>query len=138
MKEKTSRSAVGLLPPQSGLDLGVQAHLGRMLRELFEGPPDPLPPRLVELLNALSAKRKQRAAVSGSLKDALLALVPNLRAFAFSLFGNHDSADDLVQETLLKAWSHIDNFKEGTNLRAWLFTILRNSYFSEIRKRRRE
>ena len=47
-------------------------------------------------------------------------------------------ADDLVQETLLKAWSHMDSFQEGTNLRAWLFTILRNSFYSDIRKRRRE
>jgi len=68
----------------------------------------------------------------------MLALIPNLRAFAFSLCGNHESADDLVQEALLKAWSHIERFQEGTILRAWLFTILRNSYFSEIRKRRRE
>ena len=43
-----------------------------------------------------------------------------------------------MQETLLKAWQHIDKFEEGTNLRAWLFTILRNAYFSELRKRRRE
>ena len=52
--------------------------------------------------------------------------------------GNFDRADDLVQETLLKAWQHLDHFKEGTNLRAWLFTILRNTYFSELRRRRRE
>ncbi len=68
----------------------------------------------------------------------MLALLPSLRAFAFSLSGNMDRADDLVQETLLKAWQHLDKFEEGTNLRAWLFTILRNSYFSELRKRRRE
>jgi RNA polymerase sigma-70 factor (ECF subfamily) len=68
----------------------------------------------------------------------MLALIPTLRAFAFSLCGNFDRADDLVQETLLKAWQNLDKFEEGTNLRAWLFTILRNSYFSELRKRRRE
>ena len=68
----------------------------------------------------------------------MLAMLPSLRAFAFSLSGNIDRADDLVQETLLKAWQHLDKFEEGTNLRAWLFTILRNSYFSELRKRRRE
>jgi RNA polymerase sigma-70 factor, ECF subfamily len=68
----------------------------------------------------------------------MLALLPTLRAFAFSLCGSFDRADDLVQETLLKAWQHLDRFEEGTNLRAWLFTILRNSYFSELRKRRRE
>jgi len=68
----------------------------------------------------------------------MLAQVPTLRAFAFSLCGNFERADDLVQETLLKAWQHLDKFEEGTNLRAWLFTILRNTYFSDLRKRRRE
>ena len=62
----------------------------------------------------------------------------NLRAFAVSLCGDKERADDLVQETLFKAWNHLDSFKEGTNLKAWLFTILRNTYFSERRKRKRE
>ena len=61
-----------------------------------------------------------------------------LRAFAVSLCGDKERADDLVQETLFKAWNHLDSFKEGTNLKAWLFTILRNTYFSERRKRKRE
>jgi len=68
----------------------------------------------------------------------MLALIPSLRAFAFSLCSSFERADDLVQETLLKAWQNLDKFEEGTNLRAWLFTILRNAYFSELRKRRRE
>ena len=76
--------------------------------------------------------------VSGPVKDGMLRLVPNLRAFAVSLCGNIERADDLVQETLLKAWNNIDDFQEGTNLRAWLFTILRNTYFSDCRRRRRE
>jgi RNA polymerase sigma-70 factor, ECF subfamily len=75
---------------------------------------------------------------SQPLKQALLALIPNLRAFAVSLCGDIERADDLVQETLLKAWNHLESFQEGTNLRAWLFTILRNTYFSECRRRRRE
>jgi RNA polymerase sigma-70 factor, ECF subfamily len=68
----------------------------------------------------------------------MLALLPTLRAFAFSLCSSFDRADDLVQETLLKAWQNLDKFEAGTNLRAWLFTILRNNYFSELRKKRRE
>ena len=72
------------------------------------------------------------------LKQAMLALIPNLRAFAVSLCGDIERADDLVQESLLKAWDHLESFQEGTNLRAWLFTILRNTYFSELRRRRRE
>lgn len=75
---------------------------------------------------------------SESIKHALVAAIPNLRAFAISLSGNADRADDLVQEALVKAWDKIDTFQAGTNLKAWLFTILRNAYFSEFRKRRRE
>ena len=76
--------------------------------------------------------------VSASLRDSLVAEMGSLRAFAVSLCGDKERADDLVQETLFKAWNHLDSFKEGTNLKAWLFTILRNTYFSERRKRRRE
>lgn len=72
------------------------------------------------------------------IRDALLAAVPSLRAFAISLCGQVDRADDLVQDTLLRALSHIDRFERGTNLNAWLFTILRNLFHSEYRKRRRE
>jgi RNA polymerase sigma-70 factor (ECF subfamily) len=73
-----------------------------------------------------------------AIRDALLAAVPSLRAFAISLCGQVDRADDLVQDTLLRALSHIDRFERGTNLNAWLFTILRNLFHSEYRKRRRE
>src|SRR3974390_686447 len=73
-----------------------------------------------------------------AIRDQVLATVPSLRAFAISLSGNVDRADDLVQETLLRALSHIDSFEPGTNMPAWLFTILRNLFRSEYRKRRRE
>lgn len=73
-----------------------------------------------------------------TVREALVAAIPNLRAFAISLTGDHHRANDLVQDTLLKAWAHRDKFEIGTNLKAWLFTILRNTYFSDIRKRRRE
>jgi RNA polymerase sigma-70 factor (ECF subfamily) len=74
----------------------------------------------------------------GALRDELVAAIPNMRAFAISLCGNRDRADDLVQEALVKAWNHLESFEEGTNLKAWLFTILRNAYFSELRKTKRE
>jgi len=77
-------------------------------------------------------------ALSRGMHDDILAAIPNLRAFAVSLCGNIDRADDLVQETLLKAIANIDRFQPGTNLSAWLFTILRNHFRSEFRKRRRE
>src|SRR6202163_1768887 len=73
-----------------------------------------------------------------SLREAMLGLVPSLRAFAISLCGNVDRADDLVQETLLRAMANINSFQPGTNMSAWLFTILRNLFRSEYRKRRRE
>jgi len=75
---------------------------------------------------------------SPSFRDGLLAAVPTLRAFAVSLAKNADRADDLVQETLVKAWDKQDSFQPGTNLKAWLFTILRNEFYSQMRKRRRE
>jgi RNA polymerase sigma-70 factor (ECF subfamily) len=68
----------------------------------------------------------------------MLSAVPSLRAFAISLSGNVDRADDLVQETLMRAIANIDSFQPGTNMSAWLFTILRNLFRSEYRKRRRE
>jgi RNA polymerase sigma-70 factor (ECF subfamily) len=72
------------------------------------------------------------------VRKAVLSAVPSLRAFAISLCGNVDRADDLVQETLLRALAKIDSFQPGTNMSAWLFTILRNHFRSEYRKRRRE
>ena len=73
-----------------------------------------------------------------SVQDAMLAAVPCLRAFAMSLSGKFDRADDLVQTTLLRAMANIHSFTPGTNMSAWLFTILRNQFRSEYRKRRRE
>ena len=73
-----------------------------------------------------------------SVRDVMLAAVPALRGFAVSLCGNVDRADDLVQETLLRAIASIHSFQPGTNMAAWMFTILRNLFRSEYRKRRRE
>lgn len=72
------------------------------------------------------------------LQHGLVSLTPNLRAFARTLCGSPDQADDLVQETLVKAWKHRASFAPGSNLKAWLFTILRNAYLSERRKRKYE
>jgi len=73
-----------------------------------------------------------------SVRDVMLAAIPNLRAFAMSLSGNVDRADDLVQETVMRAMTNINTFTPGTNMAAWLFTILRNLFRSQYRKRRRE
>ncbi len=76
--------------------------------------------------------------VEDTLRDQMLAAVPSLRAFANFLTGNRDRADDLVQDTLVRAWANIDRFERGTNLNTWLFTILRNRFHSDFRKRKRE
>src|SRR5262249_11947815 len=70
--------------------------------------------------------------------DAMLAAVPSLRGFAVGLCRRADQADDLVQETLLHAIDKIESFEPGTNMAAWLTTILRNHFCNEFRKRRRE
>jgi len=76
--------------------------------------------------------------IDADLRDSMLKATPNLRAFAISLTNNVDRADDLVQETLMRAIANIERFQPGTNMQAWLFTILRNLFHSEYRKRRRE
>ena len=71
-------------------------------------------------------------------KQDLLAAIPKLRAFAISLCGRTARADDLVQETLTRGWANIKSFEPGSNMVAWLYTILRNEFYSEFRKLRRE
>ncbi|MFN3522835.1 MAG: sigma-70 family RNA polymerase sigma factor [Phenylobacterium sp.] len=71
-------------------------------------------------------------------RDNIVDMIPTLRAFAWSLCQNGSDADDMVQETLTKAWAARDRFEPGTNLRAWLFTILRNTYYTHATRRQRE
>ncbi|NOW46136.1 RNA polymerase sigma-70 factor (ECF subfamily) [Novosphingobium sp. SG751A] len=89
-----------------------------------------------------SEKGGKNSAVSGApLSDAefhkeLTAAIPHLRAFARTLCGNRDRADDLAQETLMKAWAARDRYVGGTSFRAWTFTILRHHYFGQLRRER--
>jgi RNA polymerase sigma-70 factor (ECF subfamily) len=87
-------------------------------------------------------KRPRRAAPDAATRDELsaemLENVSALRAFAISLTRDGARADDLVQEALMKAWANLGSFTPGTNMRAWLFTILRNTFYSDRRKARRE
>ena len=69
---------------------------------------------------------------------AILKALPHLRAFAISLTGNLDQADDLVQEAVTRGLTHLHQFEPGTSMRAWLFTILRNQFHTACRKRQRE
>ena len=80
---------------------------------------------------------RQRPRATDPREEIITHLGP-MRAFAISLTRDRVRADDVVQETVLKAWSNIDKFEPGTNMRAWLFTILRNTFYSERRKAARE
>ena len=79
-----------------------------------------------------------RPMTKSSFKKELLASLGSLRAFAVSLCGDRDRGDDLVQETVMKAWAKQDGFTLGTNMKAWLFTILRNEFYGQMRKAGRE
>ena len=83
-----------------------------------------------------------RGPAAVGVKADLLAALPKLRAFAISLCGRTggrvELADDLVQETVVKALANLHSFVPDTNLIGWLYTILRNESYSNYRKRRRE
>ena len=78
------------------------------------------------------------AKAPSSFKHELIGHIPSMRAFAVSLCGKADAADDIVQDALMNAWSKQDSFEPGTNMKAWLFTIIRNLFYSKMRKRGRE
>jgi RNA polymerase sigma-70 factor (ECF subfamily) len=86
----------------------------------------------------MSMPQQDGSPLSDELRASLLNAIPHLRAFAISLTGKVDQADDLVQEAILRGLSHLDSFTPGTDLQAWLFTILRNLFYTSLRKRRRE
>ncbi len=85
---------------------------------------------------AVDAPVEHVALSDPEFKAQLAQVIPHLRAFGRSLSGNRDLADDLVQETLLKAWAARKRFQAGTNMRAWTFIILRNLYLSQMRRAR--
>lgn len=76
--------------------------------------------------------------MSDTKRDELISHLPAMRAFAISLTRSRSAADDAVQDAVLKALTNFDKFEPGTNMRAWLFTILRNTYYSSRRKYHRE
>ena len=86
----------------------------------------------IEIRGQSSARR------SGRFECDLIELIPHLRAYSRSLCGRRDLADDMAQEALLKAWRARDSYQSGTNLKAWLFTILRNTFYSHGRRAWRE
>jgi RNA polymerase sigma-70 factor (ECF subfamily) len=85
---------------------------------------------------AHECREPRNVIMEAALRNDMLAAIPKLRAFAMSLCRNRDQADDLVQEALLRSCAKISLFEPGTNMAAWLFTILRNQFYTECRKRR--
>lgn len=70
-------------------------------------------------------------------RDLLVAIIPSLRAFSRGLCGNRDLADDMVQDTVTRAWAARESYAAGSNFRAWMFMILRNHYYTTLRKNAR-
>jgi len=129
---------MGLHP--SAMIQAVQRHLGSLLQRTYEEMcQEPLPERFKALIEELEKVLSARGATAeASIKDGILEVLPSLRAYAISLVRNIEQADDLVQETILRAWHKQGSFQPGTNLNAWLFTILRNQFHSQYRKKKRE
>jgi len=117
--------------------------IGSYLRTAFAEASDAeLPEIFADLLAKLGEGEEKAVYVrpealsDGDFKTQLAQVIPHLRAFGRSLSGSRDLADDLVQETLLKAWAARDRFQAGTNMRAWTFIILRNLFLSQMRRAR--
>ena len=117
--------------------------IGSYLRTAFADVADAeLPPIFADLLAKLGEGEEKveyvrpEALSDKDFKAQLGQVIPHLRAFGRSLSGSRDLADDLVQETLLKAWAARDRFQAGTNMRAWTFIILRNLFLSQMRRAR--
>lgn len=124
----------------SGYATAIGHHLALPIREYFriverEPLPDPLAGLLERFEAAVAAHGRT---VAFDFRSDIIKALPALRTFALSLAGDVNRADDLVQETFVKAWSNQARFRPGTNFTAWLFTILRNQFYSELRKHRRE
>lgn len=94
------------------------------------------PATLADAHEAVPDQADRVALPDSEFKAQLAAVIPHLRAFGRSVSGNRDLADDLVQETLTKAWAARSRFHAGTNMRAWTFIILRNLYLSQMRRSR--
>ena len=137
---ETATEALSPLSAGPALPEPVRDHLGRQLQSLYASlSADEQPQRLLDLIAQLDvALARQDTRSAAAFKADLLAALPGLRGFAVSLVVNQTRADDLVQETLLRAWKNQDKFEPGSNLMAWLCTIMRNQFYTECRKAKRE
>ncbi|WP_336485205.1 sigma-70 family RNA polymerase sigma factor [Methylobacterium nigriterrae] len=122
------------------LPADIRVHLGLSLKAAYASLREAAPPeRFAELIARLAGALAERDECDErAFRDGLLQAVPSLQSFAVSLTRNPTAADDLVQDTLLRAWRSRARFEPGTNLGAWLFTIMRNALYSEHRRFSRE
>jgi RNA polymerase sigma-70 factor (ECF subfamily) len=119
------------------LPVYVQASIGTKLRQIYENlPNDALPPDLAGLIDRLI--KAQAEEPEAKLRKELIETLPFLRSFALSLTNDWDKSQDIVQETLLRAIKNIHKFQPGTDMKAWLSTILRNEFLRYVQKRSRE
>ncbi|WP_132249147.1 sigma-70 family RNA polymerase sigma factor [Methylobacterium segetis] len=138
MPAAKEQDAIALLPVS--LTAAIRVHLGNLLKKAYAdvtaaAPPDRIGELLARLQHALAETDDRNArAFRNGLVDAL----PSLQSFAVSLTRNPTRADDLVQDTVMRAWRSRERFEPGTNLGAWLFTIMRNAFYSEHRRQARE
>jgi RNA polymerase sigma-70 factor, ECF subfamily len=121
--------------PKNDASAGLDRQISENLRRVFEEDPKrKMPDRLMELIEIIRRQDQPGDHSEEQLRSDIIAHLPRLTWFARSLTKNASAAEDLVQDTALKALSNLDKFKPGTNLRAWLFTILRNQFYSTKRK----
>jgi len=114
--------------------------IGSVLRLAFDISEAALPTAFVDLLDRLAASPSGEP-VPGAMSDAefkakLAAAIPRLRAFGRKLAGDTESGDDLAQDTVMKAWAARHRFQVGTNFESWTYTILRNQFLSQMRRKR--
>ncbi|WP_260580751.1 sigma-70 family RNA polymerase sigma factor [Sphingopyxis sp. PET50] len=84
--------------------------------------------------SAVSQREGRNSLPDREFKTLLAGVIPHLRAYGRSLSGNPDLADDLTQDTMVKAWASRDRFEPGTSIKAWTFVILRNTFLSQMRR----
>jgi RNA polymerase sigma factor (sigma-70 family) len=123
-----------------GYATAIGQHLALPIRDYFKVVErEPLPAQLAALVDRVDAAVAAHGqTLAFDFRDDIIKALPALRTFALSLAGDVNRADDLVQETFVKAWVNQARFKPGTNFTAWLFTILRNQFYTDLRKTRRE
>jgi RNA polymerase sigma-70 factor, ECF subfamily len=138
--DRTSLDRFMDLSVLTSLDISIQGQVGQQLRASYGNPAE-------EEFPSMPAQPLDRRAhvahadprpIDPTFVDGILTNLPSLGSLAISLTRRVDQAEDLVQETVLRAISKQEMFEPGTNLRAWLFAILRNLFCSACRKAKRE